>query len=67
MLRVNLDKPFFKMFPKNAEYTRKNICWSCKKIVKESDFRTKIDKKEYTISGLCQSCQDDTFKHRGVE
>lgn len=26
-----------------------------------ADFRDIISKKEYTISGLCQKCQDDVF------
>ena len=25
------------------------------------DFRNPLSKKEYTISGFCQKCQDDTF------
>ena len=25
------------------------------------EFRDKLSAKEYTISGLCQKCQDDTF------
>ena len=26
-----------------------------------STFRNEISRKEYTISGLCQKCQDETF------
>jgi hypothetical protein len=25
------------------------------------DFRTPLDRKEYSISGLCQTCQDEVF------
>lgn len=25
------------------------------------EFKDELSKKEYAISGLCQSCQDDTF------
>jgi hypothetical protein len=34
-------------------------CVSCKGPA--SHFRDAISKKEFTISGLCQACQDDTF------
>tara|TARA_Y100001951_G_scaffold102624_1_gene109646 strand:+ start:80 stop:358 length:279 start_codon:yes stop_codon:yes gene_type:complete len=37
-------------------------CVSCNKIAML--FRDDISKKEYTISGLCQDCQDSVF---GVE
>ena len=26
-----------------------------------TEFRDELSKKEYSISGLCQSCQDDVF------
>ena len=37
-------------------------CMTCGKtgIVAES-FRDDLSKKEYSISGMCQSCQDDIF------
>lgn len=36
-----------------------NICTFCKKPA--THFRNAISEKEYTISGFCQKCQDDTF------
>jgi hypothetical protein len=36
-----------------------DICVSCGKGAKI--FRNHISKKEYTISGLCQNCQDMVF------
>lgn len=36
-----------------------DICVSCGKPATE--FRDAISAKEYTISGLCQSCQDSVF------
>jgi len=35
------------------------ICVTCGKDVTE--FRNKISEKEWTISGMCQNCQDSTF------
>ena len=36
-----------------------DICVSCKKEAKE--FKDPISRKEYIISGLCQTCQDKVF------
>lgn len=36
-------------------------CPFCEKPINMSDFRTELDKREYQISGLCQSCQDEMF------
>jgi hypothetical protein len=36
-----------------------DICVACKKDA--STFRNAISTKEYSISGLCQVCQDKTF------
>ena len=38
---------------------RKNICAWCGKPAIE--FKDDLSKKEYTISGFCQDCQDKTF------
>ena len=36
-----------------------NICTWCKKSA--NSFRDPLSEKEYTISGFCQICQDETF------
>lgn len=36
-------------------------CAFCSVSVDENDFRDELSKKEYTISGICQDCQDKTF------
>ena len=38
---------------------KQDICVICGNKVKT--FRNEISKKEYTISGMCQGCQDETF------
>jgi len=38
---------------------RNNICVMCGNTAKI--FRDAISKKEFTISGICQGCQDKTF------
>jgi|TARA_Y100000310_G_C20227857_1_gene598808 hypothetical protein len=36
-----------------------DTCVSCKKEARE--FNDPVSRKEYTISGLCQTCQDNVF------
>lgn len=37
------------------------LCPFCQKKVYEKDFRDALSRKEYGISGICQSCQDEVF------
>lgn len=48
-------------FAEEVELVSKNLCPFCKKEVKIEDFKDELSKKEYSISGLCQSCQDSFF------
>ncbi len=41
------------------EIIKKDLCTCCKKPATE--FKDDLSRKEYTISGFCQTCQDDTF------
>jgi 5-methylcytosine-specific restriction endonuclease McrA len=43
----------------NTEAVTNNVCVQCHKPAK--DFRDALSTKEFTISGLCQSCQDIAF------
>lgn len=38
-----------------------NVCVSCEQNVTGESMRDKLSWQEYTISGLCQSCQDKVF------
>ena len=42
-----------------TDYIKLNSCVCCSKPA--INFRNAISKKEYTISGLCQDCQDSVF------
>lgn len=48
-------------FGYNVSKFKQGICTMCKKEIKEEDFIDELSKKEYTISGLCQKCQDEFF------
>lgn len=43
----------------NSESINTNTCVSCG--LPADKFKDKISQKEYTISGLCQKCQDSVF------
>ena len=36
-------------------------CPTCGKIIVMTDFRDPLSRKEFRISGMCQSCQDSVF------
>jgi hypothetical protein len=38
------------------------MCPFCQKPVTIEDFRDDLSRREFQISGMCQSCQDDIFK-----
>lgn len=48
-------------FAKEMELVRELKCPFCKLIIDVSTFRDEKSRKEYTISGLCQECQDAIF------
>ena len=52
----NIAKAFFGVTLTESHINSK--CVSCKGV---TEFRDELSKKEYGISGLCQSCQDDVF------
>lgn len=37
------------------------LCPVCSTPIKENEFRTELDRKEHSISGMCQSCIDRVF------
>lgn len=44
-------------FLKNWDY----VCPTCCKDMTNEDFKDLLSVKEYTISGMCQACQDKVF------
>lgn len=49
-------------FGKEVDLKKAGKCPFCKKDINEKDFKDEISRREFKISGLCQSCQDDTFE-----
>lgn len=44
-----------------TEAKEKKVCPFCRNPINIKDFRDELSIKEYSMSGLCQKCQDDTF------
>jgi hypothetical protein len=59
--KPDTNKPFFLINKAAAEAVRANRCTTCNIPIIETDFRDELSKKEYSISGMCQKCQDKTF------
>ena len=61
--KPDISKPVFQHpdFHMEAVYTQMGLCPECHNPIGESEFRDDLSKKEYTISGLCQACQDAIF------
>ena len=55
----NTNKPVFKCFPQAKEDIHAQICPTCNKPV--GKFTDILSEKEYSISGMCQKCQDSIF------
>lgn len=50
------------IFPEHTRRIKEGKCPFCgKRIDVENEFRDDLSRKEFQISGLCQSCQDDFF------
>ena len=60
LIKPDLNKPAFKIFPEMKERIIQNKCPTCNGEIGE--FRDTLSKKEYSISGMCQECQDKTFR-----
>ena len=48
-------------FDKELTRVKMNLCPFCGQPIKMEDFKDALSRKEYTISGICQKCQDNFF------
>ena len=49
-------------FGNEVKNVEAGICPFCKRKADVKKFRDKLSEKEFKISGLCQECQDKTFR-----
>lgn len=62
-LPPDLSKPAFSIFPHAADRVMAGLCVTCdSRRLRGIDFRDDISRKEYSISGMCQECQDQVYK-----
>ncbi len=52
---IKAVEPFF-------ELRKQNKCPFCKKDTENAEFDNSLSRREFEISGLCQNCQNETFK-----
>lgn len=69
------NKQAFKVVPDAPEAIRRDRCPFCGKVINSGDpidleigaedisspFRNETSRREYSMSGLCQDCQDEVF------
>ena len=51
------------MFETKVKRVEQGLCPLCNK--KPGEFRDAVSKREFTISGMCQKCQDEVFRPLG--
>ena len=48
-------------FEDAVDHIECGFCPSCSKPIVMAEFRDALSKKEFSMSGLCQACQDEVF------
>ena len=61
-LPPDLSKPVFQLFPRMADRVINGVCTSCAEFIESDEFNDELSAKEFSISGMCQSCQDTFFQ-----
>jgi len=51
-------------FTRELERVAEGRCPFCNKVVTTESFRDKLSKREWEISGICQTCQDDLWSKK---
>lgn len=62
-LPPDLSKPAFSVFPYMADRVMSGLCVTCNSDkLTNNDFRNSTSRKEYSITGMCQECQDSIYE-----
>ena len=60
---IEFNRIIWKLFPEKTRRAKSGRCADCNEpITSTDDFKDAISIREYSISGLCQRCQDEIFK-----
>lgn len=57
----DFSKPVFKLFTTAAEDIKAGKCPMCARELASTPFRDLLSEREFSISGMCQVCQDSIF------
>ena len=62
-LPPDLSKPVFSLFPEKVDRILNGLCVTCEDEISLQALTQMddISRKEYSISGMCQVCQDSVF------
>ena len=67
MKMPDLEKPIFQISPHAKKCVENLICPFCEEKIDENHFSSEISKKEYSISGICQNCQNEIFGNENYD
>lgn len=59
---MNKDIMLSMGYGEEVDMVELGVCPFCRKEVDGEEFRNIVSRKEFCRSGICQSCQDKTFK-----
>ena len=61
-LPPDLSRPAFSIFPEAADRVMAGECVTCRSLhIRNLDFRDDLSRQDYSITGMCQKCQDSVY------
>lgn len=60
-MKVPDFRPIDIIFPDKRKLKEEGKCPTCKQPIKDADFVDALSRREFEISGMCQTCQDEVF------
>ena len=61
LTKPDINRPVFQVHPAMRDRVLNMLCTICGNEIIEDEFTDEQSKKEYSITGMCQRCQDDFF------
>jgi hypothetical protein len=59
--KPDFKRPVFKLMPQAKISIENGECPTCGREIQEKDFKDEASRREYSISGMCQWCQNKIF------
>jgi hypothetical protein len=67
MITPDLTKPCFQLDARAKMDVENGNCPICAEKIEECNFSSELSKKEYSISGMCENCQNEIFDFSEIE